>query len=158
MTTDRCTGHCCQNFFLPLSPDELDRAYRRWLAGGTQLSMSGAATLPIFNDIYLIAPMVIYLGPDAKTPKRVNPTDEALLGKPALPGHRYRCKHFDAKAKVCSIYDIRPVMCRDYPGKEGSTCNYAGCTWTARKAKRETVAQRRDRLQGLQPLLETKKR
>lgn len=114
--------------------------------------MNGDAALPIFTDIHLIAPMVVYLGPDASLPKQVNPTDEAVLGKPEIPGHRYRCKHFDPKAKVCTIYDIRPAMCRDYPGKDDATCNYAGCTWKARKAKRETAVQRRDRLEALQPV------
>lgn len=125
--------------------------------------MSGAAALPIYTDIHLIAPMVVYLGPDAKMPKQVNPTDEALLGKPEIPGHRYRCKHFDAKAKGCTIYGIRPAMCRDYPGddwpkvavEKRATCNYANCTWKARKVKRETAAQRCDRLKALQPVEKT---
>lgn len=161
MTTDRCTGHCCQNFYMPLSPDELERGYRRWSTdGGTQIQMNGKRDSPIYRDIHLIAPMVVYLGPDAKMSRCVNPTDETLLGKPELPSHRYRCKHFDPKAKVCTIYDIRPAMCRDYPGEDWpnasiekrATCNYAGCTWKARKAKRETKAQLRDRLKALQPV------
>ena len=158
MKKDRCTGHCCQNFYLPFSPEDIDRAYRRWSTqfgqiGATHhVTMNGAEYGPIVVDIHLIAPMVVHLGYDGIVPRRVNLTDEELLGKPEIPAHRYRCKHYDPKMKVCTIYEIRPQMCRDYPGKEGATCNYAGCTWKARKAKRETKAQRRDRLKALQPV------
>lgn len=145
---DRCTGACCQNFYLLFSPEELLDAYHRWRHGsGERVSMNGAASLPLYQDMHLIAPMVVHLGYGTKAPKQVNPTDEALQGKPEILAHRYRCKHFDATKKICTIYEIRPMMCRDYPGK--NPCNFAGCIWTERKAKRETQKQRRERLERL---------
>ena len=128
--SDSCTGACCRKFSLTLSPEELDRAYRRALPKGTALLRTGQDPDPIYNDIHLIAPMVVYLGDDARPPRYVNPRVMGQL--PDAPReYFYRCKHFDGKAKVCTIYDIRPQMCRDYPS--GGRCNYAACTWTERK-------------------------
>lgn len=155
MTTDRCTGHCCQNFYLPFSPEDIDRAYRRWSTQGQtgathHVTMNGVEYGPIYVDIHLIAPMVVHLGKRAATMKKVNPTDEGLLGKPELEGHFYRCKHFDAVEKVCTIYELRPQMCRDYPGRDGATCNFGGCTWKARRAPKQTKKQQNERLKILQ--------
>lgn len=145
--TDRCTGHCCQNFHLPLSPDDLDRGYAQWKSGGKQITMSGATPPPVWQDIHLIAPMVVWLGPDATRPKQINPRDSILLGEVDPAGHRYRCKHFDANEKLCTIYEIRPAMCRNYPG--GKPCNYASCTWKKRKAKKETRLEQQARKRRL---------
>lgn len=125
----RCTGHCCQNFYLPFSPDELDRSYRRWKSGGEQIHMNDGKSGPIFKDIHLITPMVVHLGFTDKEPRQI-----VKSGGPPVKAHRYRCKHFDAKAKVCTIYEIRPAMCRDYPGKAG--CNFAACTWKSARRKK----------------------
>jgi Fe-S-cluster containining protein len=146
---DRCTGHCCRDFSLPLSPDELQTAYLRWYAsqgGKTQITKEGRKPGPLYTDIHLIAPMVEYLGYTEKMPKVVNPPDDVLRGKPER-GHRYRCKHLDQKTRNCTIYDIRPTMCQDYPGKH--SCNYAGCTWKSRKQKRETRKEREVRRSNL---------
>ncbi len=127
---NRCTGHCCTNFSLSLSPDQLNSAYHTWLATNNgrieQLSMEGTSSERIMADIHLIAPMVIYLGPDAKVPRLVE-GNKLPNGKE----YRYRCKHWDAKTKDCTIYEMRPRMCRIYPG--GSGCNFSACTWSERK-------------------------
>ena len=48
---DRCSGHCCENFFLPFEPQELaDR---------------GRLSHPDDVEIRKIADMAIYLGPDS---------------------------------------------------------------------------------------------
>lgn len=115
---DRCTGHCCQNFSLSWSPEELRDAYRRW-----QDDLNDLAPIPI--DIHLIYPMVFYLGDDAPGVEHIN--------EPVFSGYRYRCKHWDPATRDCTIYEIRPQMCRDYPGEAG--CNYAACTWQSSRQK-----------------------
>jgi Fe-S-cluster containining protein len=40
----------------------------------------------------------------------------------------YTCRHFDAAAGLCTVYERRPAMCRDYPGygTPGRTCEHCG--------------------------------
>ncbi len=85
----RC-GKCCQNFFLPFTPEQLWASYENWLGskGGWQL-----------EKVYLVAPMV-------------------RLVRRAGNGGRYRCVHYEAtrtgKGK-CGIHKHRPPMCKEYP-------------------------------------------
>lgn len=146
---ERCTGHCCQEFYLPYSPEELADAYKAWSgSGGKPIAMAKDKPKPILVDIHLITPMVVHLGFKLQEQPCVNPTDEVLLGKPEVAGNYYRCKHFDAESKNCTIYDIRPAMCRNYPYAE--KCNYGGCQWTAQKAKKLTEEELKVRTEVLQ--------
>ena len=141
----RCTGHCCKTFTLPMSPDELWAAFHRWKIGaGNSTPMSNRGdetTKQIIGEIYLIAPMVIYLGYKKLPYKQVRPEEKVERH------HLYTCKHFDTKTNNCGIYEHRPQMCRDYP--YGMSCNYRACTWTSRKNKPETKKQRVERLKVL---------
>lgn len=133
----RCTGHCCTNFHLPLSPEELMNSYHQWISQGQgsnkaslRREVSQGAIDPILHgDIHLIAPMVEYLGKNAPRPRMVNTPQYVGRGE-----YRYRCKHFNKKTRLCSIYEIRPWMCRYYPGPGG--CNYAACTLKGQKQKK----------------------
>ncbi len=141
-------------FTIPFSPEELWGAYRNWHDGGNKsaIRMNGADALPNPQGIFLIAPMLVHLGAFPKTPtKDVNPNDHDLLKKKFDPPvHYYRCKHFDSKERICTIYEHRPVMCREYPN--GRPCNYASCTWEEKRAKKQTPKERRDRLRVLQEM------
>ena len=124
----RCTGHCCQTFTLPLGPDELMDIYRRW-ADPMRKDGQGFPDRTL-SDIHLIAPMVTYLGFFLEPPVKVVNT--------VVPhaAHYYSCKHFNREKKICTIYEDRPGMCRDYP--YGRKCNYAECTWSEEKAEKKT--------------------
>ena len=94
MKTCKRRGHCCQDVRLAESPDMLEKAYAYWKK--TKLID------PNFSEIYLIYPMLSFL--------REIPGED-------LPYH-YRCKHFihdENGIPACSIYEIRPRMCRDFP-------------------------------------------
>lgn len=111
----RCTGHCCEHFTMPQSPERLWEMYEEW-----HKQQRGDRLLPYDNDIHMIAPMVIHLG---------EVTHDPIDGQPYLGGkvkHNYTCKHFDKTTRNCGIYEHRPKMCRDYP--DGYTCRYEGCT------------------------------
>ncbi len=151
MTANRCTGHCCRKFALPFSPKELRAAYDRWLASQEGYTITKCGLQPadakLYQDIHLVAPMVEYLGRfDYRTFTGVNPSDDELRGE-RYKCHYYRCRLFDEKAKKCTIYEIRPKMCREYP--YGKKCNYTGCTWQKVKAKKETRAERAERKRRL---------
>lgn len=118
-----CNGDCCRRFTIPYSPDEIAENYRAWQAcelNGDQ----GEDRLGhrIVEEIWLIAPMLRYIGERNTTP----------AGKKLdSPCHWYTCVHFDGKD--CGIYKIRPKMCRDYP--YGRKCQYPGCRHTNRKRR-----------------------
>lgn len=102
---DRCTGHCCERFYLPFSPEALkDRAER----------------FPEDKQLQQVAGMVVYLeygiNPDSRTPP-----------SPTRQGHWYTCSNFNKETRGCNIYQTRPDMCRDYPYSE--PCDYKTCTW-----------------------------
>lgn len=145
---DRCTGHCCQKLTIPFSPEKLREAYDAWLRSqnGYPIHMNHTEdNQKIYSDIHLIAPMLEHLGEFEVSPvKQVNKL--IRIGKPTK-GHYYRCKNFDTKKKICTIYEIRPHMCRSYPN--GHPCNYSGCTWSTHKAKKETPKQTRERRKKL---------
>jgi len=134
--TDRCTGHCCKKFFLPLSPDELKQRYESWQRRGRSpiLPTLSERLLPMKyalpEEIWLVYPMVRHLGTteEVQPPHTVGNIDNH-------PGHFYTCKHYDAKSGDCTIYDIRPKMCADYP--YSGFCQYADCTWEARKLRED---------------------
>jgi Fe-S-cluster containining protein len=107
-------GHCCQDVRLAESPDILQKAYEYWKRSGS--------IDPDFSEIYLIYPMLTFLFEKKE--------DD-------LPYH-YRCKHFGIggdNLPACSIYEIRPRMCRDFPYYEdepgldrtGPLSPYEGC-------------------------------
>ena len=87
-------GHCCQDVRLAESPETLETAYTYWI--------KSPKIDPKFSEIYLIYPMLTF--------KFENEDED-------LPYH-YLCKHFthdDQGLPACSIYSIRPSMCRDFP-------------------------------------------
>jgi Fe-S-cluster containining protein len=94
MKTCKRRGYCCQDVRLAESPYMLERAYNYW--------KKIKSIDPEFSEIYLIYPMLEF--------KHENSKED-------LPYH-YRCKHFLQDSEgipACSIYEIRPRMCRDFP-------------------------------------------
>ena len=87
-------GYCCQDVRLAEPPDLLERAYNFW--------KKSKNIDPDFSEIYMIYPMLTF--------KFENLEED-------IPYH-YRCKHFTHDKDglpACSIYKIRPRMCRDFP-------------------------------------------
>lgn len=106
--TGVCSGHCCQNITIKgLSKDDLRAAYLAWLNDATTF-MSSQGVMPVMQDIFILYPMLFPVGMDAD-------------GK-----HVFSCKHFDEKTRLCTIYEIRPTMCRRYPNN--NPCRIGGCT------------------------------
>jgi len=104
---DKCMGHCCMDVGLFNSPDELESLYQRCLYSTRK---------PL--NIDLTYPMLTFYKKD-----RCHPS----LGDVSADVYHYTCKHFDSETKLCTIYDIRPQMCRDYP--ENNKCDNPKCEW-----------------------------
>lgn len=146
-----CSGHCCKTFYLPFSPSELESAYHHWVKTHENPGLKvpimkgehvrGARDRSII-DIHLIFPMVRYLGAFEKSPVRL--VVERDIPASMLPMHYYTCVHWNKRTKKCDIYSIRPQMCREYP--YGGKCNYAACTWSEKKAKKQPKRSKKDML------------
>lgn len=99
----RCTGHCCRDFHLPVSPMELEFQKKRQ----TQLGSSRFG-----SDILKIANMVIY---------RFSAKFRGVIT------NRYTCKNYNKETGDCMDYENRPRMCSEYP--YGKVCDYKDCTY-----------------------------
>ena len=138
----RCSGHCCRDIGLALSPEELRASYMRFVEsqGGHldrhQISagkmprnhLGGRSSTTVYEDIHLIYPMLTFTHQDAVHPDV--PEEEVKLfgsGKRESLVYHYTCKHFDGAN--CTIYDIRPRMCSGFAA-DAQGCGYKGCTWT----------------------------
>lgn len=104
-----CPGYCCAAFYWPWTlRQQRERASRAY-------------------DGEQIAEMLIPL-----TPKEARERYERFSGTKARPGtftweargHHFTCKNWDEETRLCTIYEDRPTMCRDYP--YGQECQH-GC-------------------------------
>lgn len=84
-TGNRCTGKCCESFYLPMEWSEWE-----------QIVTSGIVPDEFnYADAHMILAMV---RPDQSRPSE---------------GNRYTCVHFSGTS--CLIYSTRPNMCKEYP-------------------------------------------
>lgn len=113
--TARCTGHCCRAFVIP--------AIHR-VGGLRHWKLLVRVRDPRFDsdDARFIADMLIDLDREAT----VDPLTQWPLGEPhAL----YGCRHYDAAAGNCTVYDRRPLMCSGFPyDNQPDGCKAEGCT------------------------------
>lgn len=122
--TDRCTGHCCEKLYIPLSPMELQFDAKR-----------AALKKGRYQDVAIIADMVYLTKTYPKKAGRKGDTTQYVYG----------CRHFDGMN--CRNYANRPALCSDYPygpkpnGSENAdgSCHLKGCTRRCDKIKFVTV-------------------
>lgn len=103
----RCGGKCCTRFPISISPATLGTRYLEVVAWRD----SGGEMDPWMRDEITVAEMLIPLHEEG---------DE-------VP--QYTCIHHDAQSGLCTIYEDRPAMCRDFPGYDrGGSCQHCGFT------------------------------
>lgn len=129
--TERCTGHCCRRFSLPI-PWMKVKMIKKAIARGIQDIPTGKPfrTWNIASEDF------------QKTMDMLIPLGEFREEVQFQRGHRsrkneerqyhYTCRHYDGRN--CTIYESRPAMCRNYP--DGRKCQYRGCT---RRTEEETI-------------------
>lgn len=126
---DRCTGHCCRNFFLPLTPEELKESYDAALDFKLGRDIGNKQ---IIQDIETIYPMVIFLGlVDRESLDGEFPPQGEKLPIQSKQ-NRYTCKNLQPNGD-CGIYETRPVMCSEFPYDR--PCEFKSCTWDKWKPK-----------------------
>ncbi len=55
----------------------------------------------------------------------------------------FTCRHWDTETRLCTVYDQRPDMCRDYPYR-GRSCARGGCEYATDQAHEDQKADRDD--------------
>lgn len=104
----KCSGQCCQSITVSgFTYADLRAAYLGWLR--TEAEFSGpSGTFPMIQDIFLLYPML--------KPKGLDEQGQEV----------FSCKNFEPTTGLCTIYEIRPTMCRLYPSR--GRCPCTGCT------------------------------
>ena len=106
---DRCTGHCCREFYLPFSNQEVAD-----YAAGVNLPPNE------ITDIGFMARNAVFIG---KGPDGSN---------------YFTCRMYDSATGNCGAYERRPRVCSGYPSyTKGDKCSNKGCTWTEERATGE---------------------
>jgi Fe-S-cluster containining protein len=104
-----CNGRCCAVFHLSRPADKLDELRETVIDGAKIADMAIALTVD-----EAIARRERFEIP----PPRSNET----------AGGWYTCRHWDEATRLCTIYEERPEMCRDYP--YDAECEH-GCGYVA---------------------------
>lgn len=148
---DRCMGQCCEDVTLKISPEELELSYHLWLRqredrGHDDIKMSEDSKIldrlshNIFKDIYLVYLMLIFSHKDNNHPEFSKDHPASKLDKENIYYH-YKCKHYDKKNRKCTIYEVRPWMCRSYPN--GKPCYNKGCQWRKQIKWRKEITKKK---------------
>ena len=119
-----CKGFCCDDIGLPFTPQELKNSYHRWIgyhhskqSVKTQMSNSDEKATPIWEDIHLAYPMLVFTHKDS-----IHPDGDV---KKKIDVYHYKCLQHDSDGN-CRIYEERPMMCRTFP--DGGFCGYRDVT------------------------------
>ncbi len=118
--TERCTGHCCEDFTLPIPPMQVDFENKK-------LAMGKRPRFGIEGDWAKVGAMLIFKRLDKQQPAGW----KVPRGEKTSYAFHYTCKHYDREKRECSVYEERPQMCRDYPNVE--PCKYKKCTRVVEK-------------------------
>jgi len=109
------------------------------MQGRDRHRLGGKLSLPIYQDIELIYPMLTYIRQSHEHPDGER-TREAGLESASDPVYHYKCKHY--VGGNCTIYDIRPRMCSSF-GADERGCGYSACTWSESRARHTRYLEKR---------------
>lgn len=151
--TNGCSGKCCEKFTFLFSLNELNkliidkkRKSKLFIRdnGNTQYISQNE----LIEEMIQVKEMLIFLGETEINPQTEKIFNSEMLSKEdaeitneRLQFHRqdkfyfvkdnkiysriYTCKNYDKENKICTIYENRPFMCRDF----GEFCKYKGCNY-----------------------------
>lgn len=109
MGCEGCSGACCTVFQFSVTPERL------------------RTREPHGPDDAFLADMLIELTPE-EAERRIEALPDCTY-KAYVPGvPYYTCRHFVEDTGDCSMYPVRPRMCREYPYDH--ECHH-GCDYTA---------------------------
>lgn len=141
----RCTGHCCELFYLPFTPKQIKqvRKLKEKKERGHITFKKGKAVNANDGGLYEIKEIAEMVIPISPSKEKVTAT---ILNQGGYhKDHYYTCKNFDKETRNCKIYSSRPHMCRNHPVQiyckeeyiaigtlkeraENGRCEYRNCT------------------------------
>lgn len=153
--TNGCNGSCCENFSFPFSKDQLKMMIDNYesevpLEIKPKRLILPSATGHTKEELQFIHDMVILIEEtdfDAQTNTKIQISQdgwrwnkseirlnysveedeyENLISVKALT---YTCKHYDKETTLCTQYENRPPVCRNF----GACCEYKGCGFKDKK-------------------------
>lgn len=121
MSCGNCDGRCCSIFNYPHTPEFLKFRHE---------SLNG------YPDDKMLSEMLVRLTPKEAIERAekfgvVPPRGMTREQWAEKTGPVYTCKHWDEETRLCTVYDKRPQMCRDYP--YGKRCQH-GCGYALPQA------------------------
>jgi len=133
----RCTGHCCRNIVLPISPGEIAMSAAAVRDGA---EFQGDSDVTLYQDVEQIAGMLRF-----DRVLRAGDIDKQS-GKPMRSDHGvggtvwvYQCANLTPEGN-CGVYEDRPRMCREYPRYcDGGRCDVIGCELADRRLPVEKI-------------------
>jgi Fe-S-cluster containining protein len=146
---DRCTGHCCKEFVLSSSYENVRRSYEAHQRGEDKyLSVESEKEIAKAGGNYDVPSWMTYHSPDIATvfpmlvPLGIRTHDRETGRELSRPSEIFTCRHLQTNGD-CGIYEKRPDMCSSYPGKYG--CHFSECEWdAARPPEKDALATVRD--------------
>lgn len=124
-----CIGKCCEGFYMPFSPEGLERIYENYINYKEGKPCIPGAKLVL--DAPIMYQMLIHKGVFTREIRYVD--KDGNVGAVVIEDTKiniYTCRHFDKEKHECGIYNIRPHFCRSFPDENiGSKCNYKGCSF-----------------------------
>ena len=114
-----CDGSCCAVFYFPSSPDEI----RQKLDAGINYNDGDGEYLAD-----MLIPLTLEEAQERAEKFGIRPPSYETHGRLGWNENTplYTCKHWDEETRLCSAYEDRPKMCRDFP--YGQICEH--CNWT----------------------------
>lgn len=147
-----CVAKCCECFTLPVTPNDLQKMKDRWVEDPENIKddkimmENGYERYPLpINELDNLMDMLIYLRItpiDPATGISINESSSSSINSDGTINHNtshghftmidgvlnantYTCRHFDKDKRICSNYENRPQLCRNY----GRGCQYQGCNF-----------------------------
>ena len=129
--SERCPGHCCRLFWLPFTSERLLESINARVAHGDDDRVGGWLEGVLnYDQAEQVAGMVVYRGMFTREQLVEYGGRRGLVvplpGKlDVSPGNWYTCRLFDDLTNLCTDYENRPDMCRNFPWF--GRCIYPGC-------------------------------
>lgn len=128
----RCTGHCCRAIGVGSSPEQLNEA-QLLMQLETEMDRDSQARklLDLYvtdqghtheswvAEVLMVTTMLVPMGIQS----RKNPVTGT---QGTMDRHWYTCVYFDEDSGDCTVYEDRPLLCRNYP--YGGACDEPDCT------------------------------
>ena len=144
LTLSKCPGKCCAVFYFPYEEEDFK-----------------TRALHVKDGAYIVD-MLIPLSAKESAERLERFGITGNFDPVKNEGHHFTCRHWDEDTRLCTDYENRPEMCRDYPynhecshGCDFTAADNVRAKWWGIKAKRRLLS---DRCLGMRELERDRRR